>query len=901
MTNLSIFGLSHAVYTKGVSEGASVNLVYDENLRGTATMSAIPYRGQGAVNAIDGDTGIHHPCTSIDVSGEYEHVWWKVWMQRTFNVAELKIYFEATSCDATRYNERCSHVCDRRCLNQHCDTYTGECIYGCSEAHRSGPYCAECDNRHYLSDCSGLCGHCKNGGRCHNITGNCIHGCQSNWQEPFCRECDDKHFKRDCSGLCGHCKNGDRCHNITGNCTRGCQPNWQKPFCQVCSPYKYGPNCVFDCGHCKDGRPCSTGNGSCLNSCEEGWRGALCLMASSESVSRGLTDVDKSPVTGLYVAIGVLATLLAITFTVLAYLIRQQRYQPSPQHDNKPPLIFVNHREMVKTHGYDKPGVRDADNCLELLPAVTDYPQEKEHVTDSDYIHAALRFNLVLNSSLRGNATMNEIAFYGQGAFNAIDGDTGVHKPCAAMDVSGGYGSIWWKVWLQKIVNIAELKIYFQPATIYRSTGFSIYVYDNESYIPPSDVSGRLVYQHDPTTGCPPSRMTIVVNRTAQGIAYYNTRQRAINSPCIDKSPDIKVVVICEVVMLHGMVEIARMCVMKAAKTSNVMYTMVNVNMAVVIRIGMEPIVQNVIANITRMTVAGYVDTVRMESDVTTSLGIVIMGVNQIGRDLSVERYRVKLLYPILFIECDSNHYNSDCSGLCGHCKDGELCHSITGHCIHGCRPNWQGPLCRECEVGFYGPGCSQSCGHCKTGTLCNNVTGTCPTGCKDQWSGSKCDVCSSYKYGPNCKLDCGHCKDGRPCSAENGSCTNGCKEGWKGISCLTALTRSDRLGVIKTDNIPATGLYVTIGVLSTVFVISVILNGVLLRIVRKQGKHSPPPHDSQPQYSVNHIQMEETHAYDKLGVRSIGDYQELSPVVTDQPPEERHLSDSNYINSTLR
>lgn len=102
-------------------------------------------------------------------------------------------------------------------------------------------------------------------------------------------------------------------------------------------------------------------------------------------------NADKSPVTGLYVANGVLATLLAITFTVLAYLIRKQRYQPSPQHDNKPPLIFVNHMEMVKTHGYDKPGVRDADHCLELLPAVTDYPQEKEHGTDSDYIHAALR------------------------------------------------------------------------------------------------------------------------------------------------------------------------------------------------------------------------------------------------------------------------------------------------------------------------------------------------------------------------------------------------------------------------------------------------------------------------------------------------------------------------------
>lgn len=44
-------------------------------------------------------------------------------------------------CDATRYSENCSHECDRRCLNQHCDAYNGECIYGCSEPHRAGPHC----------------------------------------------------------------------------------------------------------------------------------------------------------------------------------------------------------------------------------------------------------------------------------------------------------------------------------------------------------------------------------------------------------------------------------------------------------------------------------------------------------------------------------------------------------------------------------------------------------------------------------------------------------------------------------------------------------------------------------------------------------------------------------------
>lgn len=53
----------------------------------------------------------------------------------------------------------------------------------------------------------------------------------------------------------------------------------------------------------------------------------------------------------------------------------------------------------------------------------------------------------------------------GLGASNAIDGDTGAKKPCTAMDVSGGYESVWWKVWLQRTFNVAELKIYFQPAS----------------------------------------------------------------------------------------------------------------------------------------------------------------------------------------------------------------------------------------------------------------------------------------------------------------------------------------------------------------------------------------------------------------------------------------------------
>lgn len=48
-----------------------------------------------------------------------------------------------------------------------------------------------------------------------------------------------------------------------------------------------------------------------------------------------------------------------------------------------------------------------------------------------------------------------------------------------------------------------------------------------------------------------------------------------------------------------------------------------------------------------------------------------------------------------MITECDNKYYFSDCSGVCGRCKNAERCHNITGHCSHGCQPNWQEPLCQ--------------------------------------------------------------------------------------------------------------------------------------------------------------------------------------------------------------
>ncbi|XP_056003723.1 multiple epidermal growth factor-like domains protein 10 [Ostrea edulis] len=248
---------------------------------------------------------------------------------------------------------------------------------------------------------------------------------------------------------------------------------------------------------------------------------------------------------------------------------------------------------------------------------------------------------------------------------------------------------------------------------------------------------------------------------------------------------------------------------------------------------------------------------------------------------------------------CRPGFYGGDCDQRCGKCKSRTICKDDTGYCPQGCRDNWSGPRCDVCRPLFYGGDCDQRCGKCKSGTICKDDTGFCPQGCQDNWSGPRCDECIPYKYGPNCAFDCGHCKDGRPCSAGNGSCLNGCEEGWEDISCLKVLSKLDRQEFTNSDKSPVNGLYVAIGILSTLLIVTVT---VLVYKFRKQRQQPSQRHDNNPpQNFVNHIEMEETHDYDKLGVRDTDEYQELPPIVADQPPQEKHASDSNYINSTLR
>lgn len=80
----------------------AVNLVNEQGLRGTADMGAAPQRPEWtAGNAIDGNTNQSYYSNSCAITNTDENrntsIWWRVWLQRRFNVAYIEIYFRSDS------------------------------------------------------------------------------------------------------------------------------------------------------------------------------------------------------------------------------------------------------------------------------------------------------------------------------------------------------------------------------------------------------------------------------------------------------------------------------------------------------------------------------------------------------------------------------------------------------------------------------------------------------------------------------------------------------------------------------------------------------------------------------------------------------------------------------------
>lgn len=81
---------------------------------------------------------------------------------------------------------------------------------------------------------------------------------------------------------------------------------------------------------------------------------------------------------------------------------------------------------------------------------------------------------------------------------------------------------------------------------------------------------------------------------------------------------------------------------------------------------------------------------------------------------------QTKIVWVLIFTECDGGKYGPDCNKKCGNCAQNGQCHHINGSCMNGCDP------------GYYGTYCSKS-------KLCADITGSCNGGCKNGWTGEQC------------------------------------------------------------------------------------------------------------------------------------------------------------------
>ncbi|CAJ1368604.1 unnamed protein product [Effrenium voratum] len=129
---------------------------------------------------------------------------------------------------------------------------------------------------------------------------------------------------------------------------------------------------------------------------------------------------------------------------------------------------------------------------------------------------------------------------------------------------------------------------------------------------------------------------------------------------------------------------------------------------------------------------------------------------------------------------CDSQHFSSDCSGICSdHCD-------VTGTLTCALPEGQSVPVC-TCRPGYWDSDCRWSCSCTESGTLrCNDgSTGDGACQCKSGFIGFSCDSCAAYMYPPG---ECfRRCEEGVDCF--QGSCTPytgicECEVGWEGSNC---------------------------------------------------------------------------------------------------------------------
>ncbi|XP_078330715.1 uncharacterized protein LOC111112824 [Crassostrea virginica] len=368
---------------------------------------------------------------------------------------------------------------------------------------------------------------------------------------------------------------------------------------------------------------------------------------------------------------------------------------------------------------------------------------------------------------------------YGHNLFdatNAIDGkfeeEEGEATACS-FTIAGKLNTrAWWKLPLTQICHVEYLLIYFRSSTVHRQVGFSVYVFNESNFVPPSTGSGYTVFSHNTTT-CPHKVMNITVNRLTKGIALYNAKESPLNTSCpgYDTFATIEV---CEVQVIgccnKDFQDDCRPCDSKClnnlcdSHNGSCIYGCSNDKKKA--------------PNCINCIIGYYGD------DCHQTCGHCKNGTNCDSTSGKCPEGCEKYWNGSHCDSCKDGYYGRSCSLECSHCKMGTTCNKTTGICEAGCQEHWREPKCEECQGGYFGDACEFSCGKCKNGSFCNKTTGDCDNGCQENWRGSRCDICTDGLYGPNCIHTCGHCKNESVCNNITGHCLKGCDDNWDGPKC---------------------------------------------------------------------------------------------------------------------
>ncbi|XP_061180608.1 uncharacterized protein LOC133189222 [Saccostrea echinata] len=256
----------------------TVNLAHTpkQTLQGIASWNVVPHdKNWRADKAVDGNTNQTYlpTCAIAAYANGYKLVWWKVWLNRKFNIAYLEIYLRSGFSNRAAGFSTYTYE-DKDFVPSTGDTgrfvYNHDPMSGCPDSiqnitvNKIAQGVAFFNKRPdgFTSNCSDV-----------DVKRTSVERC-----EVKVMGCDQDRYHSGCTEACSPKCKDSHCDAFNGSCIYGCSdPNAVSLYCIVCDDGKFALNGKCEqCGNCQKDTACDKGTGRCLFGCKDNWTGDLC-------------------------------------------------------------------------------------------------------------------------------------------------------------------------------------------------------------------------------------------------------------------------------------------------------------------------------------------------------------------------------------------------------------------------------------------------------------------------------------------------------------------------------------------------------------------------------------------------------------------------------------------------